>query len=172
MQMTALLISLLGMAAVALVFVSAAQAASGGGADAPSTGAEQQRYGFILGLLLLGVPISAASLWPWPHVAQTGMAARSTINVTGGQWYWQIDHDKVPQGVPVTFNVSSADVTHGFGVVDSTGRILFQVQAMPGYVNRVAWTFDTPGTYRVICLEYCGVAHHAMLSQFSVEERT
>jgi cytochrome c oxidase subunit 2 len=52
--------------------------------------------------------------------------------------------------------------------MDASGRLLLQVQAMPGYVNQVQYTFDTPGTYHVICLEYCGVAHHAMAADFTV----
>jgi cytochrome c oxidase subunit 2 len=46
--------------------------------------------------------------------------------------------------------------------------LLFQVQAMPGYVNQVEYVFDKPGTYHVVCLEYCGVAHHAMTAEFTV----
>jgi cytochrome c oxidase subunit 2 len=37
-----------------------------------------------------------------------------------------------------------------------------QTQAMPGYMNRLRVTFDQPGTYTVLCLEFCGMAHHRM----------
>ena len=86
--------------------------------------------------------------------------------MTGAQWYWEIDKAEVPLGKPVVFNAHTQDVTHGLGVVDSDGRILFQAQAMPGYVNQVQYIFSRPGTYRVVCLEYCGLAHHDMLSEF------
>jgi cytochrome c oxidase subunit 2 len=33
---------------------------------------------------------------------------------------------------------------------------------MPGYVNRLRVQFDRPGTYQVLCLEFCGMSHHAM----------
>lgn len=168
MQAAALVVSLVCMAVVALAFILAARAAGGAGQAASHT--ERRRMQLIVGLAVIGVAVSLASMWPWPHAAQAGSAGQPTINVTGGQWYWRIDNVSVPRGVPVTFNVRTADVTHGFGVADADGRLLFQVQAMPGYVNRVAWTFDKPGTYRVVCLEYCGVAHHAMLTQFTVEE--
>jgi cytochrome c oxidase subunit 2 len=39
---------------------------------------------------------------------------------------------------------------------------------MPGYTNVIRYTFTTPGTYRVRCLEYCGLGHHTMVTQFTV----
>jgi cytochrome c oxidase subunit 2 len=33
---------------------------------------------------------------------------------------------------------------------------------MPGYVNKLRVRFPAAGDYEVLCLEYCGVAHHAM----------
>jgi cytochrome c oxidase subunit II len=35
-------------------------------------------------------------------------------------------------------------------------------------VNRLVYTFARPGRYRVLCLEYCGLAHHGMNSEFEV----
>lgn len=39
---------------------------------------------------------------------------------------------------------------------------------MPGYVNRLVHTFDRPGRYRLLCLEFCGVVHHDMVAEFEV----
>jgi len=52
--------------------------------------------------------------------------------------------------------------------VDPSGTLLVQTQGMPGYVNKVRYVFRRPGTYRVICLEFCGVAHHDMNDSFEV----
>jgi len=46
------------------------------------------------------------------------------------------------------------------------GRAL--AQAMPNYVNVLRYTFTEPGTYRVYCLEYCGLAHHEMAADITV----
>lgn len=165
MQMTVLAISLVLMAAIAAAFLGAVRASGSGEA---TEGAEGRRSLLILVMIVVGVVVTVASLRPWPHVAQAGEVAGPVVNVSGGQWYWEIDGEQVPQGVPVTFLAHTTDVTHGFGVMDPEGRILFQVQVMPGYVNRVAFTFDRPGTYRVVCLEYCGVAHHDMITEFTV----
>jgi len=32
------------------------------------------------------------------------------------------------------------------------------------------YTFKEPGTYRVLCLEYCGVAHHEMTADIKVAD--
>ena len=66
------------------------------------------------------------------------------------------------------FNVTSLDVNHGFAIYDPNDRIVTQAQAMPGFTNRLLYTFKEPGKYRVMCLEYCGLAHHAMVAEFEV----
>ncbi len=163
MQMTVLALSLAVMAAIVWAFIAAAHAA---GSAEVSAGVESRRMKLIVALAVIGVVVSVVSLRPWPHAASAAPAA--VVNVSGGQWYWEIDSQSVPLGQPVAFNAQTADVTHGFGVMDPGGRILFQVQVIPGYVNRVDYTFDAPGAYRVVCLEYCGLAHHDMITEFTV----
>ena len=68
----------------------------------------------------------------------------------------------------VRFDVTSADVNHGFGIYTREGRLVAQTQAMPGYVNRLRLQFDRPGTYRVMCLEFCGLSHHVMTGVIEV----
>lgn len=167
MQMIVLYLSLVLMALIAVTFLRAARMASAVEA-APATdyGAiETRRRRLVLGLLVLGLVVSLASLWRWPHTVDP---AAANVNVSGGQWYWEIDRTEVPLGKPVAFNIHTTDVTHGAGIMNEQGRILGQAQAMPGYVNRIELTFDRPGTYRVVCLEYCGVAHHDMINEFTV----
>lgn len=164
MQMTVLAISLTLMTLISLAFIAAVR--SGGSAPATKT-VERRRSGLIFVMLVAGIVISIASLRPWPQaIAMT--ADTPTVNVTGGQWYWEIDNIEVPLDVPVVFNAHTVDVTHGFGVMNDAGTLLFQVQAMPGYVNQVQHVFDAPGNYNVVCLEYCGLAHHDMITEFTV----
>jgi len=42
---------------------------------------------------------------------------------------------------------------------------------MPGYHNKLDLTLDEPGTYRILCFEYCGLSHHLMQAAFTVTER-
>ncbi len=102
-----------------------------------------------------------------------------TIKAVGEMWSWTLtpgpgnasaDGNVVlPVGKMVEFEVSSKDVNHNFGIYNSAGELIAQVQAMPDYTNRLFYTFNVPGHYYVLCLEYCGVAHHAMNTEFDVK---
>ncbi|HEX5386766.1 MAG TPA: hypothetical protein VFW66_08720 [Gemmatimonadales bacterium] len=94
-----------------------------------------------------------------------------TVAVTGAQWSWILSRTRVPEGVPIEFAVSARDVNHDFGLYDPRGRLVAQVQAMPGYTNRLVYVFPAPGTYTVRCLEYCGLAHDMMTTTFTVAEQ-
>lgn len=77
-------------------------------------------------------------------------------------------HIELPINELVEFRVTSLDVNHGFALYDSSNRLITQVQAMPGYVNRLRYKFKDPGEYKILCLEYCGMAHQVMRSSFMV----
>lgn len=74
----------------------------------------------------------------------------------------------LPQNEVIEFNVTSLDVNHGFSLYKD-GALKAQVQIMPGYVNRLRWKFSESGTYDILCLEYCGMAHAAMTTKIKVE---
>ncbi|PJA56665.1 MAG: hypothetical protein CO164_11950 [Rhodocyclales bacterium CG_4_9_14_3_um_filter_68_10] len=116
--------------------------------------------------LIAGVLITLTTLSPWPlpaYAANPAPAAK-VIDAVGHQWRWDLSESTVPVGKPVEFRVTSADVNHGFSVYRGKTRIIGQTQAMPGFVNRLRLTFDEPGQYEILCLEYCGLAHHGMLA--------
>ena len=77
---------------------------------------------------------------------------------------------KIVVGRPVEFVLTSKDTTHGFGVTTDNYDLLFQAQIVPDHTQLVVHTFTKPGIYRIVCLEYCGVLHHTMLSQFEVTQ--
>ena len=152
------------MAVVALVFWRVVGSVNSE-AEAANTGSRRSKFFWVL--LILGILVTAGSLRQWPHAVTTG-AGVVQVNATGAQWYWEIDTQKVPVGKKVVFNLHTKDVNHGFGVIDQSGQLLFQIQAMPGYINKVAYVFDEPGQYRVLCMEFCGVGHHDMNDTFDV----
>lgn len=168
MQTTVLFISLFFMSVVSYFFISAVRASN---SDAVVSAPERKRKTLITGMFLVGIVVTFASLWEWPH-ALSGSANTTTVNATGAQWYWDIDTEELPLGQPVVFNVHTEDVSHGLGVVNAKGRLLVQTQAMPGYVNKFEYTFTEPGQYRVICMEFCGVGHHDMITEFEVIAKT
>jgi cytochrome c oxidase subunit 2 len=134
----------------------------------PSGYVEGYRSGLFWGLVVLGIVAAVATLRPWPYDVSAADDAL-TVTATGSQWSWEIVPQEVPVGRPVVFKVTSNDVNHGFGVYDPEGTMVFQTQAMPGYVNQVRYTFTKPGQYRVLCMEYCGLVHHDMIDKIEVK---
>ncbi len=108
-----------------------------------------------------------------PYAATRGdlIGVDKQIDVTGGQWYWKLSDNKANIGETIVFNVTSADVNHGLGVYDDEMRLIGQTQAMPGYSNALKLSFQKSGQYKLVCLEYCGIAHHAMISNFEVVDQ-
>ncbi|ADJ29748.1 cytochrome c oxidase subunit II [Nitrosococcus watsonii] len=123
-------------------------------------------------LIILGTAFTLGTLIPFPIPPQAKTYSSDDyqqVDVSGHQWYWTMSTDTVVAGKPVEFRVVGADVNHGFGVYNENLELVAQVQAMPGYTNKLIHTFDEPGKYRIFCLEYCGLAHHVMMSELKVE---
>lgn len=164
------LATLAGMGLVALVFiyVIAKYGEPGDSAQVQKTAYAIRRWWF-LALVLLGIGVTWASLRQFPIPDQHAQSqAAQTVDAVGRQWSWQLSQNRFVAGVPVEFRVSSADVNHGFAIYGPDDRIVTQTQAMPGFTNRLVHTFVQPGKYRVLCLEYCGLAHHGMTTEFEV----
>jgi cytochrome c oxidase subunit 2 len=135
------------------------------------TGYRIRRYWFV-GLMVIGLVALGLTLphMPYPLARQVSANTPVTVvHVRGEQWQWKISPSKVPAHRTIEFKVTSADVNHGFSVIDpNDNEIVANVQAMPGYTNRLYVSFHHPGTYLVRCLELCGLYHTSMLSQITV----
>ncbi|WP_026905740.1 cytochrome c oxidase subunit II [Paucisalibacillus globulus] len=94
----------------------------------------------------------------------------TVVDVEAVQFGWIMSETEFKVGEPIEFDVTSSDVTHGFGIYDEDMTIIAQTQAMPEYTNTVYITFTKPGTYKILCMEYCGLAHHYMVSEITVTE--
>ena len=125
------------------------------------------RRRWAAGLVAMSVVIIGVSSLVLPY-AKGGGAGRRVVHATAGQFYWRLQPAQVPARTAVRFEITSSDVNHGFGVYDPQGHLIGQAQAMPGYTNTVDMTFNSPGQYRVLCLEYCGIGHHIMQATFTV----
>ncbi|MBK8294890.1 MAG: cytochrome c oxidase subunit II [Solirubrobacterales bacterium] len=129
------------------------------------TGYRLRRYwlAFLALLLTTGVVFSLFFL-PYPGADETN----ATVRVSGGLFYWSMNPETVPAGSKINFDVTSADVNHGFGIYDPDGVLIGSVQAMPGYHNQLDLSLDKAGTYMIACLEFCGFKHHEMTREFEV----
>ena len=172
MQNLALVSSLILMAVVAVVFLWVVAGAShaGGDAGAIAKTAYAWRNRLFWLVIAAGIVISFATLWEWPIAGHAAAGARPdvTIRAVGHQWRWELDKDTVPVGKLVEFELTASDVNHGFAIYKNKTQIVAQTQAMPGYVNKLQVRFTEPGDYEVLCLEYCGAAHHAMRAVIKV----
>ena len=71
---------------------------------------------------------------------------------------------RVPANTRVTLYVTSPDVIHGFEVVGTNVNAM----VIPGQVTRMVVNFGDPGTYGIVCNEYCGSGHHTMAGTIEV----
>ena len=85
-----------------------------------------------------------AKQWMWQFVYPTGMAAEDDL--------------RVPVGQPVELVMTGRDVIHSFYVA------AFRVKqdVVPGRITTLWFTATTPGTYQILCAEYCGAGHSRM----------
>lgn len=161
---TVILISLLAIVFLRVLWTSNTQA--------PYAEVARRAYAFR-GLLFwlvigIGVVITLSTLIPWPHASLAAPGAAEVVEVTGSQWHWALSKTRFQVGKTLEFRVTSQDVNHGFAIYDSKLRLLAQVQAMPGYTNVLRYTFAQPGQYQILCMEYCGVAHHDMRATLTI----
>jgi cytochrome c oxidase subunit 2 len=80
------------------------------------------------------------------------------------RWYPAL---QLEEGKSYTLHLSSLDVNHGFSLYPA--NINFQV--VPGYDYGLRITPNKPGEYRIVCNEFCGIAHHAMVGRIVVTPR-
>ena len=69
----------------------------------------------------------------------------------------------------VLFDVTSNDLTYGFGLFREDHSMLFQMQVIPGHRNDILWQFNKPGIYSVRSTEYSGPKGISMIVKNAVE---
>jgi cytochrome c oxidase subunit II len=166
-------VSIILMGALALVFIWVATSAREEIANyGPVVDAAYRLrvWLFALALIVL-IGTNYKTLGELPYIntlPQLPAAAVQQAQVVGQQWAWTITPNTFKVGQTAEFYVTSKDVNHGFALYDPEFRIVAETQAMPGYTNVLRYTFTEPGAYQVLCLEYCGLAHHEMNAQIKV----
>lgn len=157
--------TLIALLAITFIYVVRNGSVRGdGGQIAITTGLWRGRL--LWGLTIVFIPIMAYTLAKLPYVSKKidGISVVE-VQAKGHQWYLELSQTELPVGKTIEFQVTSADVNHGFAIYGPDMKILTQTQGMPGVTNVLRYTFEQPGTYRILCLEYCGVAHHTMMTE-------
>lgn len=125
------------------------------------------RWG-IAGPALILLIVLAASVATSARVSRDSTSGSLTIEVVGHQWWWEVRYPQqgivtaneihMPAGEPVSFKVTSNDVIHSLWVPRLGGKI----DMNPGDENEIVLQADSPGTYRGMCAEFCGLQHAKM----------
>lgn len=166
-------VSIVLMGCLALVFIWVAAGARFAIANyGPVIDAAYRIRIWLFGLalaILIGTNYQTLRELPYVNtLPQLAGAPVQRAEAVGAQWAWAITPSTFSVGQTAEFHVTSKDVNHGFALYDPEFHIVAQTQAMPGYTNVLRYTFTRPGTYQVLCLEYCGVAHHEMKAEITV----
>lgn len=110
------------------------------------------------------------------YAEQTPPANPIVIKVTGHMWSWEFKYPngldvtndlRVPAGQPVLFDITSADVIHGFYIP----AVRVQQDALPGRQTQFwmeADSSDIGKQYPVPCDQFCGVGHSKMHATLTV----
>ncbi len=77
------------------------------------------------------------------------------------QWWPMIE---LEAGKTYRVHLMSMDYLHGFSLQPEN----INIQVHPGYEHIVTLTPTAPGTYSIVCNEYCGINHHTMVSRLYV----
>ena len=95
------------------------------------------------------------------------------VYVVAKQWMWRLQHGNgrqeinelhVPLNRPVVLVLASQDVIHSFFVP----AFRLKQDVVPGRYTRLWFTANKLGEYRILCSEFCGSQHSAMLGRVVV----
>jgi cytochrome c oxidase subunit 2 len=87
-----------------------------------------------------------------------------TVRLIAQQYGFVPECLTVPADTPVRFRITSADVVHGFLLIDTNVNTM----VVPGFVAEVRTRFTRPGDYALPCHEFCGLGHHGMWAHVTV----
>jgi cytochrome c oxidase subunit II len=91
------------------------------------------------------------------------------IEVVARKWKWNFrypdghtDEDlHVPVEEPVRLKMRSDDVIHGFAIP----AMRVHMNVVPGRYTNTWFRADRPGSYGIVCTQYCGTQHFSMLAE-------
>lgn len=132
-------------------------------------------YSLVGFLVLLGVSLHIVTheTIPWKplDLNRSEIKADKTFNITVANHQFKLPAEKmvVKTNDKVLFNVTSDDLTYGFGLFREDNSMLFQMQVLPGHNNDILWQFDRPGVYSIRSTEYSGPKGIGMIEKNVVE---
>jgi cytochrome c oxidase subunit 2 len=126
-------------------------------------------------LIVTGVSIHlvSANTIPWVSMDldRDSVTPDRTFAISVADHEFQLPSEKlsIECGETVLFEVTSEDLTYGFGLIRQDHSLVFQMQVVPGHRNDVLWTFDKDGVYDIRSTEYSGPEGYQMVVPDAVE---
>ena len=132
-------------------------------------------YTFVGFLTVLGVSLHIITLntipWTKMDLNRSDYTPDKSFNITVRDHQFILPSEKMVVNVndKVLFDVTSEDLTYGFGLFREDNSMMFQMQVVPGHRNDVIWHFDRPGVYTIRSTEYSGPKGAAMIVKDAVQ---
>jgi len=132
-------------------------------------------YTFVGFLTVLGVSlhIITYNTIPWSEMDlkrhEITPDQSFAIDVANHEFILPEEKMVVKVGEIVEFDVTSKDLTYGFGLFREDNTMIFQMQVVPGHRNDILWKFLKPGLYTIRSTEYSGPKGIAMIEENAVE---
>lgn len=132
-------------------------------------------YSFVGLLVVLGVSLHIVTYntipWVEMDLNRATLTPDKTFNITVENHKFQLPSEKliINCNDKVLFDVTSNDLTYGFGLFREDNSMVFQMQVVPGHRNDILWKFDKAGVYSIRSTEYSGPKGIAMIEKDVVE---
>ena len=132
-------------------------------------------YSLVGFLVIIGVSLHFVTLetipWKSMDLNRSSIKADKIFNISVANHKFNLPAEKIiiKTNDKVLFNVTSEDLTYGFGLFRQDNSMLFQMQVLPGHKNDILWQFDRPGVYSIRSTEYSGPKGISMIEKNVVE---
>ncbi len=132
-------------------------------------------YTFVGFLTVLGVSLHIVTYntIPWTAIDLNRSDIQADkifyITVENHEFTLPSEKLKIKVGDKVVFDVTSNDLTYGFGLFRKDNSMLLQMQVVPGHRNDIMWEFLQPGIYTIRSTEYSGPKGAQMILNDVVE---
>jgi len=132
-------------------------------------------YAYIVALIFVGVSIHILTFNKIPWVAldlkKDKVVVDQTFEITMKDHQFIMPSEKliIQCGDLVKFDVTSEDLTYGFGLFRQDNTLVLQMQVVPGSANVIVWQFHKNGVYDIRSTEYSGPKGAKMFLQDAVE---
>ena len=146
---------------------------SKGVGESTEAGISKAKVAWMTAVVVLFFAVNLASIKYIPAVSTANALANEKdivdVKIEASSWSYDMTEQEFKVGQAVRFSAKALDTVHGFAIYDPKGNVIFTMMLVPGVgESSLIHKFKEPGTYKVRCLEYCGIVHHDMSDEIIV----